>query len=107
MGSSSGSVDGLSKRDSGSAGNGSPALRPTASIEPRAGQLAAAALDVSLFSKCLDSGEAKSSVRADVAEAMKNDLTGSPEFIVNGIRLSGAHPVRSFRRLIQIEEMKF
>lgn len=60
-------------------------------------------LDLTQFSRCLEGDEKKKIVQREIEEARENGLEGSPVFSVNGTRLSGAHPIETFRRLIRFE----
>jgi protein-disulfide isomerase len=60
-------------------------------------------LDVDRFKEDLASAEAKDAVAADVAEAGKLGVTGTPGFFINGRFLSGAQPFASFKSMIDEE----
>lgn len=45
-------------------------------------------LDTTKFNACLDSNKYNASVQADVSEAQRLGLTGTPTFILNGRRLN-------------------
>jgi protein-disulfide isomerase len=62
-------------------------------------------LDVAQFQKDVKSAAVLSRVEADIAEAGKLGVTGTPAFFINGRFLSGAQPYEAFKRLID-EEMK-
>jgi protein-disulfide isomerase len=51
----------------------------------------------------LDTKKFAAEVDRDIAEASHNQLEGTPVFSVNGTRLSGAHDLRTFRELIEVE----
>jgi protein-disulfide isomerase len=70
------------------------------SLIRRAGELG---LESRRFEACLDSHDHRKAVEADVAEARRYGLAGSPAFSINGTPLSGAHQFRMFRRLIEVE----
>jgi protein-disulfide isomerase len=65
-----------------------------------AGQLG---LDVDQFKVDLASPETKRKVDADVAEAGRLGVTGTPGFFINGRFTSGAKPFAEFKRLIDAE----
>ena len=67
------------------------------------GHAAKLGLNADAFATCLRSQRVSASVSKDVAEAEALDLDGSPEFLVNGIRLSGAHQFKTFARIIESE----
>ena len=63
-------------------------------------QALALALDEKLFQSCLVSGKFKSKIEADVQEASKLGVAGTPAFFVNGVFLSGAQPEAEFEKVI-------
>ncbi len=63
-------------------------------------------LDIPKFKTDLGSETVKSRIGADVAQAGKLGVTGTPAFFVNGRFLSGAQPFTSFKRLIDEELAK-
>lgn len=71
-----------------------------ASLEKYAQQ---AGLDVGRFRAALDSGKFDAQLSADMAEASRVGVTGTPTFFINGRQLVGAQPVEQFRRLIDEE----
>ncbi len=71
-------------------------------------------LDVNQFQKCLDSGEFKSEVEKDLADAAKVGATGTPTFfigrstadgVIDGIKIVGAQPFSAFKAIID-EKLK-
>jgi protein-disulfide isomerase len=52
------------------------------------------------FARCLEQRRFASAVEADVAQARELGIRSTPTFIVNGRRLVGAHPVETFRTVI-------
>ena len=71
-------------------------------------------LNVTQFQQCLDSGEFKSEVEKDLADAAKVGATGTPTFFIgkstsngeiNGIRIVGAQPFSAFKAIID-EQLK-
>ena len=62
-------------------------------------------LEPKAFTECLNSGRMSASVSADSAEAAALKLDGSPEFVANGIRFSGAPPFKDFAHLVDDERM--
>ncbi|MFY0575369.1 DsbA family protein [Cystobacter fuscus] len=73
-----------------------------ASLEKYAQELG---LDVNKFKAALDSGKFTAQVTADMAEAGRVGVTGTPSFFINGRSLVGAQPVDAFKRIID-EELK-
>ncbi|MGH0031951.1 MAG: DsbA family protein [Myxococcota bacterium] len=60
-------------------------------------------LDMEQFEADLASAEVKKKVDADVAEASKLGVSGTPAFFVNGRFVSGAQPFTTFKTLIDEE----
>ena len=60
-------------------------------------------LDVDQFKKDMTSPETKKRVDADVAEAARLGVTGTPGFFINGKFVSGAKPFSEFKRMIDAE----
>ena len=60
-------------------------------------------LDMEKFKADVASQQVKQRVAADVEEARRLGVTGTPGFFVNGRFLSGAQPFESFKRLIDEE----
>ncbi|MCA9477896.1 MAG: DsbA family protein [Nanoarchaeota archaeon] len=58
-------------------------------------------LDTQKFNTCLDSGEKASITAADQAEGVANGITGTPGFIINGQKVSGAQPYAVFQQVIE------
>ena len=52
------------------------------------------------FARCLDERRVVSAVEADVAQARDLGIRSTPTFIINGRPLVGAHPVETFRTVI-------
>lgn len=57
-------------------------------------------LDVAQFDECLTSGKYADEVRQDGQDANANGLTGTPAFIINGQKVSGAQPYDKFEQII-------
>lgn len=57
-------------------------------------------LDRTAFTRCLDERRFAQAVEADVAQARALGITGTPTFIVNGRTLVGAHPLETFRAIV-------
>ena len=53
-----------------------------------------------VFERCIDERRFAPAVEADVAQARALGIRSTPTFIVNGRPLIGAHPVETFRRVI-------
>ena len=57
-------------------------------------------IDTAAFTRCLDSREFAAEVDQDIAQAHQLGIRGTPTFLINGRRMVGAHPVESFRDVI-------
>jgi protein-disulfide isomerase len=57
-------------------------------------------LDRAAFVRCLDERRFAAAVDADVAQARALGINGTPTFLVNGRTLVGAHPIETFRSVI-------
>jgi predicted DsbA family dithiol-disulfide isomerase len=60
-------------------------------------------LDVEQFKKDVASDAVQQKVQADMAEAAKLGVTGTPAFFVNGRFISGAQPFATFQSMIDEE----
>jgi protein-disulfide isomerase len=65
-----------------------------------------AGLNVSDFTKCLNSGKFNSVVQKDEDEANRLGIQSTPSFFINGRLLSGAQPESEFVRIIEDELSK-
>lgn len=57
-------------------------------------------LERDAFTKCLDERRFAAAVEADVAQAKALGINGTPTFLINGRSLVGAHPIETFRSVI-------
>jgi protein-disulfide isomerase len=64
---------------------------------------ASAGLDGTKFSQCLDSGEKKKQVDADLEAGQAAGVNGTPAFFINGVFLNGAMPIEEFKKIIDPE----
>jgi protein-disulfide isomerase len=76
---------------------------PAASPEQLNNYASQAGLNVSDFTKCLDSGKFNAIVQKDEDEANRLGIQGTPFFFINGRLLSGAQPESEFVRIIEDE----
>lgn len=53
------------------------------------------------FVRCLDDRHFAAAVEADVIQGRAHGVRGTPSFLVNGQFLVGAHPVETFRSVIE------
>lgn len=61
------------------------------------------ALDVTAFNNCLDSGKKTAEVQKDIDDGLAYDVSGTPTFFINGIKLVGAQPYSVFQQVIDKE----
>src|SRR5262245_48060883 len=76
---------------------------PNASPEQLNNYASQIGLNVSGFTKCLDSGKFNAVVQKDEDEANRLGIQGTPVFFINGRLLSGAQPESEFVRIIEDE----
>ncbi|MDP2948899.1 MAG: DsbA family protein [Chloroflexota bacterium] len=57
-------------------------------------------LDTAAFNDCLDSGKYASEVEKDYNDGVAAGVTGTPSFFINGVNVSGAQPLASFKTII-------
>jgi len=62
-------------------------------------------LNTSKFDKCLDKGQHAKDVEGNIERGLLVGVSGTPAYFVNGIQLSGAQPITSFKEIID-EELK-
>lgn len=60
--------------------------------------------DMKKLAKDLNSDAVKSKIKADMAEAAKFDIQGTPGFVLNGVPIRGAYPISHFEMIV--EELK-
>lgn len=53
------------------------------------------------FVECLDERRFAAAVEADVGQARALGVSGTPTFFINGQPLVGAHPIETFREVIE------
>jgi protein-disulfide isomerase len=68
-----------------------------ASLDQRAQDLG---LDIAKFRRAMESQALDAAVTADVAEAQRLDIKGTPTFFVNGRRVIGAQPIQVLRAAV-------
>jgi protein-disulfide isomerase len=76
---------------------------PAASPEQLNNYASQAGLNVSDFTKCVDSGKFNGVVQKDEDEANRLGVQSTPVFFINGRLLSGAQPMSEFVRIIEDE----
>ncbi len=57
-------------------------------------------VNMAKYKKDIESETVKTRIAADTAEAQKFEFSGTPGFIVAGVRLKGAYPIDSFSQII-------
>ncbi len=63
----------------------------------------AVGLDRAKFDACIDNGQHKDAIAADIAAAEKAGVNGTPAFFINGRMLDGAQPFDAFKAIIDEE----
>lgn len=56
--------------------------------------------NVAQMKKDMEGDKVKSIIDADMAEAEKFGISGTPGFIVNGVSIRGAYPFETFKNII-------
>jgi protein-disulfide isomerase len=59
--------------------------------------------DAAKFAQCLDSGDKKKMVDADLEAGQAVGVNGTPAFFINGVFLNGALPIEEFKKIIDPE----
>ncbi len=78
-------------------GNQAPSMETLLKLAEDAG------LDVARAEKDMASPETKEAIRADLADANRVDVNGTPTFLLNGLLIRGLPPPKIFQRMIEIE----
>ena len=60
--------------------------------------------DTGKFDKCVDSGEKRPMIDAQVKQARDAGVQSTPSFLINGLALSGVQPIEVFRDAIKAAE---
>jgi protein-disulfide isomerase len=60
-------------------------------------------VDTAKVTACLDGKQTAERVQADMAEGQQAGVTGTPAFLINGRKISGAQPFESFKTVIDDE----
>ncbi|MEM4347151.1 MAG: DsbA family protein [Candidatus Altiarchaeota archaeon] len=60
-------------------------------------------LDTKKFDECLDSGKYFQEVQKDFSDGQSYGVSGTPTFFINGIKLVGAQPYETFKKIIEQE----
>ncbi len=63
-------------------------------------------LDMDTFDECIESEKFKEEIYADMADGQGAGISGTPGFVINGQRLSGAQPFSAFESIIEAELSK-
>lgn len=56
--------------------------------------------NMQLLSKNLSDSKVQKTIDADMEEAKKFGISGTPGFIINGVSLKGAYPAEEFKKII-------
>jgi len=75
--------------------------QPAFSREDLIGYAARLGIDREAFVGCLDGGQFRDAVEADVREGLAAGVRATPTFFINGRRLVGAHPLAVFRQAVE------
>ena len=59
-----------------------------------------AGVDMAKLAKALKSPKVEKQLKADIAEARKYGMSGTPGFLINGVSLKGAYPFPEFKKII-------
>jgi protein-disulfide isomerase len=65
--------------------------------------LAGTKVDKAKWTTCFDNKETADIIKADMAEGQSVGVTGTPAFIINGRKISGAQPFQNFKAVIDDE----
>lgn len=65
--------------------------------------LAGTKVDKAKWTTCFDNKETADIIKADMAEGQSVGVTGTPAFIINGRKISGAQPFQNFKAIIDDE----
>jgi RNA polymerase sigma factor (sigma-70 family) len=79
---------------------GAPNASNDLSLDALVGHATRLGLDVAPFRAALESRRLRTAVEADGAVARELEILGTPSFLINGRRFSGAQPVEQFRAAI-------
>ncbi|MEO8602203.1 MAG: thioredoxin domain-containing protein [bacterium] len=66
-------------------------------------QLKGTKVDVAKWTDCFDNKKVADIIKADIAEGQSVGVTGTPAFIINGRKISGAQPAQNFKAIIDDE----
>lgn len=77
--------------------------RQQVSPEALADHARALKLDLTVFDQCMDSQKHRAAIEADMKDARRLGLTGTPAFFVNGRKLTGARPLEEFIAIVEEE----
>ena len=60
-------------------------------------------VDMAKWTDCYDNKKTLERVKADMAEGQSVGVTGTPAFLINGRKISGAQPFQNFKAIIDDE----
>jgi len=78
-------------------------LNPQNVKEKSLEQLKGTKVDAAKWTDCYDNKKTLDRVKADMAEGQSVGVTGTPAFIINGRKISGAQPFQNFKAVIDDE----
>lgn len=82
---------------------GPDARRTQVAPEALAEHARALKLDLAAFDQCMASSRHLPAIQADLQEAKRLGLTGTPAFFINGRKVNGARPLEEFVAIIEAE----
>lgn len=78
-------------------------LNPQNVKEKAAEELKGTKVNMDKWNDCVDNKKTLESVKADMAEGQSVGVTGTPAFLINGRKISGAQPFQNFKAIIDDE----
>jgi len=60
-------------------------------------------VDTTKLTECMDNKQTLDRVKADMAQGQEVGVTGTPAFLINGRKISGAQPIEAFKTIIDDE----
>jgi protein-disulfide isomerase len=78
-------------------------LNPQNIKEKSAEELKGTKVNMDKWNDCVDNKKTLAQVKADMAEGQSVGVTGTPAFLINGRKISGAQPFQNFKAIIDDE----
>lgn len=63
-------------------------------------------LDMKKFQTDIDAPETRDAIQKNLKEATEKNISGTPNFLINGVALTGAQPYENFKKIIEQELKK-